>query len=126
MALGTFHVMAPPIVDAEENVKVRAWHSPAALADMAAYVIDPDGIEFNITSRLRLLTTTSFTLVEMLIDFNKLGDHTVYVRNTVTSDWGVVQVRATQWATNMDAPTSDISKLRTEVSRVRTIAKRGA
>jgi len=93
---------------------------------MVAYVIDPDGIEFNITSHLRLLTTTSFTLVEMLIDFNKLGDHTVYVRNTVSSDWGVVQVRSTQWATNMDAPTSDINKLRTEVSRVRTIAKRGA
>lgn len=126
MAIGTIHVLAPPIVNNTEVVKVRAWHVPTALADMIAFAIDPDGIEFNITGHLRLISTGSFSFVEATIDFNKLGDHTVYIRNTVSSDWGVVQVRSTRWAGNMDAPISDFNKLGTEISRVRTTIKKGA
>jgi len=125
MAIGTLHVLAPPVVDNAENVRVRIWHNPGAIADMVAYAINPNGIQYSLTGHLRLITAGSFTFVEMYIDFNALGDHTIYVRDTVTADWGIAQVRSVAWATNMDMPVSDLNKLRTEVSRVRTLVKKG-
>jgi len=119
MTISTIHVLAPPIVNTAEQVRVRAWHNPAAIADMIAFAISPNGLEFDITSHLVLVSTGSFNFVEAFIDFNALGDHTIYFQDTVTLDWGVAQVRTTQWATNMDGAVSTLRKQATETSRLR-------
>jgi hypothetical protein len=121
----TFEIVSPPIVVVGQTARVRIALIGAGVFTPEYYMLDPDGIESDITTRNRF--TGSATRPWNEFDFvpAKVGCYSFWIKNTATGEEKVCAVYCEQWAGYIDYPISTLNKLRSEMSRVRTTVKKG-
>lgn len=117
-------LLGPGIVALGEGAKLRFLMAPTIGTDvMTVKVINPNEVEFDITTFLRAIVPVSpATISHYVIDVtpDAVGDWYYEVRDATSGDWGACMVSVRQWAGNMDKPVSQVMKQRVDIDRLRT------
>ena len=123
-------IVSPTIMANGEAAKIRVslYGVGGSLATTTIIVMAPNGVATDITANFRdlsaLIPATFLSLFEAEFTFGQNGFYTFFLHESVTGRVWVSSTYVAEWATNIDEPISDMLKLLTEVSRLRTTITR--
>ena len=111
-----------------ERLWLALYGTGAAIGSNKIYVIDPDGASRDITGTF-IAHPVTFTFLANFyssFQFTKKGGYLFIFHDVASGDAIVSSTFCSEWASRIDIPVSDMNKIRTEISRVRTTVKKGA
>jgi hypothetical protein len=129
--LTTFDIFSQAIAAKDEHGKIRVsfFGVGGSMTGITVLALDPSGITRDITSTFNDISSslgvTFISVFEAGFVFQKSGHYTFFIWDSVSGAVFASHTAVAEWATRIDVPVSEMAKLLTSVSALRTLIRKG-